>query len=154
MQEIASIIGAVAGLFSLVTILYFLIYWKAGVDTDRKAWRETCEHYPPAELWTMTKTMWEIYVVNVLQQRPDLAEHRSPWKLKDKGREMIPEVVRKQLDQVPNNHFCREDVANGWLVVKYIGLERLSALAKEKGLSLQETIAVLSTYLDERQDNY
>lgn len=153
MQEIAAIIGAAAGVISLVTVIYFVVYWKAGVDTDRKAWRETCQHYPPAELWTMCKTMWDIYVVNVLQDRPDLAERHSPWKLKPKAEGLIPGNIKDQLEKIPKNSVCREDVSNGWLVVKYIGLNHLTDLAKEKGISIQETVAILSTYLEERNNN-
>ncbi|GAI65553.1 unnamed protein product [marine sediment metagenome] len=47
----------------------------------------------------------------------------------------------------------REDIATGYLVVKHIGLELISKMAEEKNLSVQESIAILSTYLDNSTDN-
>lgn len=151
MQEIASIIGSVSGVISLLGIAYLIGFWKGRVDTRLNSYDESCRQYPPAELWMMTKTMWDIYVVNVLHERPDLAEKRSPWRLKQAGKDLIPDRIKQQLDEIPLTPHCVDDVANGWLVVKAIGLNHLTDLAKEKDISVQEAIAVLSTYLDERQ---
>lgn len=153
MQEVAAIVGAISGIVSFLMLLYFVVSWKAGVDADRRAWRDSCDHYPPGELWMMCKTMYDIYVVDTLRQRPDLAESHSPWQLKPKAKELIPADIRKELDNIPQNHVCREDVSNGWLVVKYIGLSHIGDLAQKKGISLQETIAVLSIYLEEKQNH-
>ena len=153
MELVLSVIGAITGILSLAGIILIAGVWKGSVDADRQAWKNNFQSYPPGELWMMCKTMWDIYVVNILQDRPDLAERHSPWKLKPKARELIPDEFRQLLDTNPECNACKEDVANGWLVVKYIGLNHLTDFSKKKGISLQETIAVLSTYLEERQNH-
>lgn len=153
-MDIFGIIGAVSGIVSLLTVLYFAVAWKTSVDADRKAWRNTCQQYPPAELWMMCKTMWDIYVIPALQDRPDLAERHSPYRLTAKGEDLIPDHIKKQLDEIPANCINQDDISAGWLVVKHIGLNHLSDLAKEQGVLLQEMVAILSTYLDEKLRNH
>lgn len=149
LESITSMIGAISGCLSLLTVLYFVVYWKAGVDSDRKAWRDNNEQYPPAEMWTMVKTLWDVYVMDALRHRPDLAEHGSGFKLKEEGHDVIPDYMKPLLDNIPHNPSLNDDIATGYLVVKNIGLETIVKMSEEKGLSIQETIAILSTYLEE-----
>jgi len=44
-------------------------------------------------------------------------------------------------------------LATGWLVVKNLGFKTIVAVAKEKDLSVQETVAILSTYIDNATNN-
>lgn len=150
MEEITSIIGAVTGIVSLLTILYLAVRWKSNVDKDRDYFRKCIEQYPPAEMWTMAKTLWDIYVVDALRTRPDLAEHHSAYKLKPEGEDLIPDDIKQELTQIPHNPNFNDEIASGYLVVKFLGLERVSKMAEQKSLSVQEAIAILSTYLDEK----
>lgn len=150
MQEIFAIIGAVSGIISLAAIVYFAGVWRGQVDKDRDSFRKCIEQYPPAEMWTMVKTLWDIYVVDALRTRPDLAEHHSAYKLKPEGEDLIPDDIKQELKQLPHNPFNNDEIASGYLVVKFLGLERVSKMAEQKGLSVQEAIAILSTYLDEK----
>ena len=148
MHDIAGIIGAVSGCISLVGIVYFLGVWRGKIDTSVNDLKETIKNYPPAEMWTMTKTLWDIYVVEALHRRPDLAERGSEFKLKKEGEDLIPDHLKALLDHIPQNPSFNEAIATGYLVVKYIGLDLIGEMAKEKHLNVQEAIAILSCYLD------
>jgi len=148
MSDIAAIIGAISGCISLLGIVYLFGVWRGKVDSTLRSFEQGLKNYPPGEMWTMVKTLWDIYVVDALQHRPDLAEHGSPFKLKKEGKCLIPDDLKPLLDRIPRNPSNHEAIASGYLVVKYIGLDRIGTMAEKKGLSIQEAIALLSTYLD------
>ena len=154
MELIFGIIGAASGVVSLAAIIYFLGVWRGQVDKDRAYFSDCLKLYPPGEMWTMVKTLWDIYVVDALRNRPDLAEHGSSYKLKKEGEDLIPDHLKDLLDRLPRNPFNREAIATGYLVVKHIGLDLISKMAEEKQLSVQEAIAVLSTYLETNENSH
>ena len=147
-MDIASIIGAISGGLSLVGVVYMLGIWRGKVDNQLNSLSKSFQDYPPAEMWTMTKTLWDVYVMDALRHRPDLAEHGSGFKLKKEGEDLIPDYMLPLLDRIPRNPGLKEDIATGYLVVKHIGLELVSKMAEEKKVSIQEAIALLSTYLE------
>jgi hypothetical protein len=148
LEMVAAIIGCITGVASLFGIVWLLAYWKGGIDAWRKAHEEEHRKYPAGELALMVKTMWDIYVVGPLHDRPDLATHQSPFKLTETGASLIPDEIKAELCEVKKNPMDPEAVATGWLVVKNLGMDRIEALAKDKSLSVPETIAILSTYLE------
>lgn len=153
MEALTALIGAISGILSLAGVVYLVGYWKGEVDTRIKAHEDQLCKYPPGEIALMCKTMWDIYIVDVLRQRPDLAHHTSPFKLTKQGDDLIPQPLKESLDQIKCNPLDREAVASGWLVVKHLGITTIEQLAKEKALSVQEAIAILSTYLDQHTNN-
>lgn len=153
MQEIASIVGAISGILSFLGIIYVIGYWKGGVDTRLKAHEDQLCKYPPGEIALMCKTMWDIYVVDALRQHPELAQHSSSFKLTQQGADLIPDHVKLSLEKIKGNPLDREAVASGWLVVKSLGISAIEQMAKEKSLSLQDAIAILSAYLDAHGNN-
>jgi len=153
MQGIAALIGAISGVVSLLGIVYMLGRWKGQVDTRLRDICDTISQHPPAETALMAKTLWEIYVVDALRARPDLADHGSAYKLKKEGLDLIPDYMLPLLDCIPHNPGLSEDIATGYLVVKHIGLEMVTKMAEEKELSIPETIALLSTYLEASQNS-
>jgi len=153
MHDIAGIIGAISGCASLLGIVYFLGFWRGKVDTRLNDFAKCIKDYPPAEMWTMVKTLWEIYVVDALHHRPDLAEHGSGYKLKREGEDLIPDYMIPLLKQIPRNPFNHEYIATGYMVVKHIGMELIQRMSEEKELSVQESVAILSTYLDSNSNN-
>lgn len=152
MEHIAAIIGSITGVLSLLGIVYMLGHWKGRVDTRLKELMDTMNQYPPAETALMVKTLWDIYVVDALRARPELAESHSAFRLKKEGHDMIPDALKQELDQIPLNPTNRESLATGYLVVKHLGFETISKMAEERKLSVQEAIAILSLYLDEKLD--
>jgi hypothetical protein len=75
--------------------------------------------------------------------------------LTQKGLGYIPEDVKTKLDELaasvksrPSGYLGLSESAN--LVVQVIGLDGITKIAGEKELSIQETIAVLSTYLSNK----
>lgn len=149
-MDVASIIGVISGCLSLVGIVYLLGYWKGQVDSKLREMQQMMTAYPPAELSLMTKTLWDIYVVDALRARPDLAEHHSAFHLKKEGHDLIPSHLKEALDNIPLNPDNRNAVASGWLVVKHLGMGHITQMAEQQKLSVQEAIAILSCYLDER----
>jgi len=149
MQEIAAIIGAVSGIVSLLAIIYMVGIWKGKIDTQLGNICRSLQKYPLEETAVMTKTLWDIYVVDALRDRPDLAEQHSAYKLKPGGEDLIPDDIKQELRQLPDSSKNSEAIASGYLVVKFLGLERVSRMAEQGSLSVQEAIAVLSTFFDE-----
>jgi len=153
MENVASIVGAITGCISLIGIVYLFGVWRGKVDTTLNSFKQCIKDYPPAEMWTMTKTLWDVYVMDALRHRPDLAEHGSGFKLTRPGKDLIPDYMLPLLDRIPRNPDLKEDIATGYLVVKHIGLKMVSQMAEEKKVSIQEAIALLSTYLENTTDN-
>lgn len=153
MEHILAILGAVSGLISLLTIVYLAGYWKSKVDAKLKGICDLLQAYPPGETAVMVKTLWDIYVVDALGKRPDLAEHRSPYRLKKAAEDMIPPEVKEQLDGACQGQALKvkmaDNIASGYLVVKLLGLTKITQFAEKAKLSVPEAIGILSTYLDE-----
>ena len=101
----------------------------------------------------MVKTLWDIYVVSALHHRPDLAEHGSGYKLKADGEDLIPDHMKALLKRIPRVADNHNDVATGYLVVKNIGMDLINEMAEQKELSVQETIAIMSCWLDVHSNN-
>jgi len=146
--DIGGIIGTITGCISLVGLVYFLGVWRGKIDTSLHAVQDCIKDYPPAEMWTMVKTLWDIYVVSALHGRPDLADHGSGFKLKQEGEDLIPDSMKTLLSRIPHNTYNSEGIATGYLVVKHIGLDLINEMAEQKALSVQEAIAILSCWLD------
>lgn len=147
METFVSILGAITGCISLAGIVYFIGVWRGKVDSQLNSLGKSFQDYPPAEMWTMTKTLWDIYVMEALRLRPDLASPGSAYKLNKEGCDLVPDYMKSLLDRIPHNPVLREEIATGYLVVKHLGLDLITQMANEKKLSVQESIAILSTYL-------
>jgi len=150
--DLAAIIGAISGVISIIGLVYLLGVWRGGVDSTLKDIVQRLSQYPPEETGRMINTLWEVYVLDPLRNRPDLAEHSSAFKLSKVGEDLIPDYLKAELCQISNDlangDNCNkgEAIASGWLVVKHLGIEPISRMAEEKQLSVQESIAILSTY--------
>ncbi|MBA7646233.1 hypothetical protein ES703_53995 [subsurface metagenome] len=151
MDHAINIIGVISGCLSLVGIIYLLAYWKGRVDSTLGGIQQILIAYPLAELSLMTKTLWDIYVIDALHSRPDLAEQHSAFRLKKEGLDLIPDHLKEALDSIPGNPHSQNDIASGWLVVKHLGLGPIANMAELHKLSVQEAIAILSCYLAERR---
>jgi len=152
MENLPAIIGAISGVASLLGILYMLGYWKGRVDNQLRSIQSDLAQHPLAEVSLMTKTLWNIYVIDALRGRPDLAEQHSSYKLKQEGRDLIPDELKRDLDKIPPGNPDSESIATGWEVVKHLGLDPIHAMARAENIPPQLAIAILSTYLAERID--
>ena len=147
---ILEIVGVISGCLSLVGIIYMLGYWKGQIDSKLRGIQQILASYSLSELSLMTKTLWEIYVVDALHSRPDLADHHSAYQLKKEGNDLIPANLKEVLDKISLDHEASNAIASGWLAVKHIGIATISQMAEQQKLSVQEAIAILSCYLDDR----
>ena len=153
MTDILNLIGAITGVISLLGIIYIAGYWKGGVDAFMRQSKECQDKYPLAELSLMVKTLWDVYGLEAMSKRPDLAEHSSPWRLTAKGKDLIPDNLKKLLDAIPGIQVDHLGEAAGWLVVKTLGLDRVSDFAKDTGLTVHESIGVLGIHLECQRRN-
>lgn len=147
-MEALSFINLCVGVVTLLGFAYIFGNWRGKVDNDRKYFRECLENYPPAEIHTMVKTLWDVYVLDALHHRPDLATHGSGFKLHPESEQLIPGDIRDTLDKLPSELKKHEDIVTGFQVVEYLGIATIESVALKMGLSLQEAIAILSTYLE------
>ena len=148
MNEILNLIGAITGVISLLGIIYIAGYWKGGVDAFMRQTKECQDKYPLAELNVMVKTLWDVYGLEAMSKRPDLAEHSSPWRLTPKGKDLIPDNLKKLLDGTVGIQLDHSGAAANWLVVKTLGLDRVRDFARDTGLTLHESIGILGVHLE------
>lgn len=137
---IIELTGAISGVISLLGVIYLLGYWKGKVDITLENLRRAIEQYPPAESAVMIKTLWDIYVIDALHQRPDLVDHNSPYRIKNE--EIIPDSLKERLRQTRRGN----PTPDGWQVVNALGVDAIIQMADEKHLSFQESVALLATY--------
>lgn len=147
MPEALAIVSLIVSIVSLLSIILLAGVWKGGVDTFIKEVKLDRDKYPPAESYKMLTTLWQTYVVDPLSKRSDLASYHSPCILTEKGLKYISEETKTELDEIHNIVSKREDLTTGYIIVEHFGLERLNKMAEANKLTLQEYIAILSTYL-------
>ncbi len=142
MTDITGLIGAVSGLISLLGIVYLVGVWKGRFETKLGNIQEELREHSPAETALMARTMWDIYVVEALRARPDLAEPGSGFHLKKEGEDLISEEIKEALNRFGT---CKAG-CSGWEIVSALGVDTISRMAEEKGLTIQQSIAILTTY--------
>lgn len=155
--NILAIIGFITGVISILMLVYYFGSWKRGVEENIKHTKDDIEEIKNdlkkqnlSSFCMMVQTLWDVYVIDPLHKRPDIATSHSLPKLTQKGLDYIPQDVKAQLDKLEISVKDRLNISSGYLVVQIIGLDRITKIASEKELSIQEMIAVLSTYLTER----
>ena len=147
MTDLPGLIGAVSGLISLLGIVYLVGVWKGRFETKLGNIQQELREHPPAETALMAKTMWDIYVVEALRARPDLAEPGSGYHLKKEGEDLISDELKEALNRFGT---CKAG-CSGWEIVRALGMETISRMAEEKGLTIQQSIAILVTYADNNE---
>ena len=126
--EVSSVIGAITGIASLGMYGYLAGVWKGSVDTK-------------------VNTMWQVYVLDALNKRPDLASHSSAYKLTQLAVDLIPDLIKKELGKVTKVDTTPKDIACGITVVKKVGMHSIESMSQSTGLSVAESLAILSYYL-------
>ena len=142
MTDIPGLVGTVAGLVSLVGIVYLVGVWKGRVETKLGNIQDELREHSPAETALMARTLWDIYVVEALRSRPDLVEHGSSYRLKKEGEALISDELKEALNRFGT---CKAG-CSGWEIVRALGMDTISRMAEEKGLTIQQSIAILVTY--------
>jgi hypothetical protein len=154
-EEIGTLVAVFMAVVTVIGWVIIGVIWKTGMDSWRKSiddWKKSqedqCKQYPPNVMAFQLNTLWKLYVDQPLENRPDLATHRSPYKLTKDAEDLIPAELKTQLTNLCAVHQEHEVVATGWLVYENVGEERLQKFAAGAKLSIQEALAVLSTYLE------
>lgn len=97
---------------------------------------------------TKVEDIWLIFLEEGRSRRSDMRE--SP-KLSEKGKELVPEDIRQAIACYRKECYNDCEIAGHEivsLIIKSLGIERLSADAKDRDLSLQEYVAVLADYYE------
>ncbi len=158
LSDIAAIFGIIGGVIAIGTLIYISGFWKRGVEDDilhikkdNDEIKTELKAYNLPSFCMMVQTLWDVYVIDPLHRRPDIAEFHSLPKLTQKGLDYIPADVKKQLDRMAATAGDKVNVTSGYMAVQAIGLDKIMTIANEKGLSIQEIIAVLNTYLSSKK---
>lgn len=152
MSDVIAYVALIGSLASVISVILLVGVWKGAVDEFIRGVKCDREKYPPAEIYRMLTTLWQTYVIEPLHKRPDIAEFHSPCALTEKGLNYISSRTKQDLDNIIINPDKLEDIATGYLVVSRLGHERLSKEAALINLTLQEYIAILSTYISSCRD--
>jgi hypothetical protein len=154
---LTNISAIIALIISIGTLIYMAAFWKRGVEDDiGQIKKDVAEMKGDLKIHNlssfcmMVQTLWDVYVVDPLHKRPDIATSHSKLRLTQKGLDYIPEDVKAQLDKIKISAEDRVNITSGYLVVQVLGLDGITKLASEKDLSIQEMIATLSLYLESR----
>ena len=152
-MDVLAIAGAATGVASLGGVVYGFGWWRRGIDDSTKQFRKDIADVKKQldsanvpEMRTMVQTLWEVYVLDPLKRRPDIAQSHSPLSLTEKALNMIPGQVRDSLDRA-----CLGDghgeLPSGYRAVRILGLDTITQMSLDSGLTVQETIAVLGLYI-------
>jgi hypothetical protein len=111
----------------------------------------TLQKYPPGEMATKVDLLWEIYAVDALHDKPNLAHSQSPLSITAEGVAEIPKHIRIALDRLPS---CQTDsIADlQYTAVKCLGLPVVRELAVTKGWTVQQAVAMIGLYLGKSQN--
>lgn len=118
--------------------------WKNGsTDTKLATILALLTKYPLEKISTEVDTMWEIYVVDVLHTRPDLASRHSPLDLTDKGESLIPQNLKELLTahapELPSRSCTYE-------VIHCLGMESITDFSQKSELPVSLGLALLSLF--------
>jgi hypothetical protein len=147
-MDLFGIMGFIVGGLALAQAIYRFISHDVQVDADLKAIKELLKTNNLSEMSTQLKALWEVYGLDVLRSRPDLAQHRSPWRLTEAGEQLIPAELKKKIESLEVPEGWPDNVASEWLIIKAFGLDALCDYASSVHLKLPEAIAILSTHLE------
>jgi len=114
------------------------------ISSQLKTLSDNFEKYPLPEISNQVKTLWEVYVVDALHNRQDLANRGSPLEITEKGEAMIPDDIKEML----KNHNPKFDNSHsaGWLTINCLGIDCITALSIKLDLSFAVTMALLAVY--------
>jgi hypothetical protein len=127
MNEVTSWVGAVTGIVSLILILYYIAVWKGKTDTK-------------------VDTLWNIYVMDALQDNNQLIQHHSPVIITKLGEDEIPVELQVCID----DHMCRGK-NYGYEVIQCLGMDKVQKFAQDKGWSVQRSLGLLALYMKKVQ---
>ena len=157
LTNIAAIFGIIGGIIAVFTIVYMVGFWRRGIEDDIEQTKDgiaeikdELKQHNLASFCLMVQTLWDVYVLDALHKRPDIAVSHSRPKLTQKGLDFIPEDIKERLDKLEISVKDWANISSGYLVVQVVGLDRITKLAGENALNIQEMIAVLSSYLSAR----
>ena len=139
-----SVISLILGVLTLLGLLYQFAYRNAITDKTLRDFKDLLDKYSLAEISNQVNTMWEVYVLDALHSRPDLAKHNSPLQITDEGEAMIPQYIKDVLLSYHPDPYKNQSAT--WIVVSCLGTLKISELATELKLSTSITLSLLSVF--------
>jgi len=141
MSDATSIVTLVMAGLSLVGMIYQFAFKNGTTDSILKGMKKDMDKYPLAELANQVKTMWDVYVLDALHAHIDLATHKSPLSLTEKGLEMIPASTKEMLKYDKGD---TDKHSATWLVIKCLGMQAIDKLSVEMNLPVSIELALLT----------
>jgi hypothetical protein len=141
MSDATSVVTLVMAGLSLAGMIYQFAFKNGATDSILKGIKKDMDKYPLAELANQVKTMWDVYVLDALHAHIDLASHKSPLSLTEKGLEMIPASVKEQLKGDKGD---TDKHSATWLVIKCLGMQNIDKLSVEMNLPVSIELALLT----------
>ena len=123
-MDIVAFIGAASGVLSLMLIGYTLGVWKGRINVQ-------------------ISTLWKVYVVDeLIRQRHNDLVGSSDWHIKEKGKMLLPDDLKKDIENL-----CHKNTNNNMAdMVERIGVQKLSKIGQEKGVTVQTIVALIYAY--------
>jgi len=144
MNTAFQIMSFILGLLSILGIIGAAFYWKGSVDSLLK--RVCVLPDDVANLKMKMDVIWKLFVEQVLDGKPNLAQRGSGFKLTAEGEEAMVDIAHVIADvkkERPNLE--PSDVLT--IVTQKIGMVELEKIAHKNGHSTREYLAMLTIKL-------
>ena len=144
MSEIFQITSFVTSIIAILGVLTAGFYWKGVIDTQIK--RVLTLPEVVSDLKMKMDVIWKLFVEQLLDGKPNLAQRGSGFKLTEEGEkamEDIAHVIEEIRKERPNLE--ASDVLV--IVSQKIGMAELNKIAHKNGHSTREYLAMLTIKL-------
>jgi hypothetical protein len=139
-----STIAIVASSIAVVLFIFGIAYWKGRVDGFLKS----CTNLPErtSSLEMKMDVLWALFVDNVLESRPNLANRGSGYKLTPESEEYLKEI-QHVIDDVKKEKPALSPSDTLTIVAQRVGMLELQKIAKKNGCTLSEYFSILTIKL-------
>ncbi|MFQ6062473.1 MAG: hypothetical protein ACE5J9_04770 [Methanosarcinales archaeon] len=150
---LGAILGSVTGIISLASIIYFAGF-KLGkmttqIDTIAQDITTLKEgHQKIGKMATQLDLLWEIYARIPLMKSVDSSNvgvGSKKYVLTEKGKALLPEDLKEDLRKVALK-LGKIEFKDAAFIIKEIGIDRLTDIALDKKIGLDELITFITLY--------
>lgn len=129
-MEVFYALGGIAGIIALLGFLWTIFFQMAKIKVR-------------------TDTLWEVYVIEALKSQH--VQHSSLFGLNPASLDLIPDEIKPVLKKIAKHGTKKSLGQIGAEAVIKVGTARIAQLAREKGCSVQDMIAVFTAYADSQR---
>jgi len=162
LKDAGILIGLILSIFSIIGVIYSIAVWRTKNDTVIAACKD-CSVTTPQKMETLKEQLgvlstkmdlvWELQTAETLERQriavhlegraeDRLTDHQSPYKVMPKGEECLQGVLFLIDDLKGIDNMTASDVPV--FVMQRLGKDKLDSIAKEKGCSVSEILALIT----------